>query len=181
MKYRLLLLFLFFIYFLAGCDNQQNKNSQAKTNTLKLDKAISLQTTTDEIIVLTKTDNGFIYNDNGVNKAILLNFATLNCIPCKAEIPHLLNIQNKYADKLKVIYVLLKSEASFDDVKDFIDENSIEFSVAYDSKNIKLFNTLGDVNGIPYMVIFDKNGNFIKNYTGAIPEEMLEADLVRIF
>ena len=36
---------------------------------------------------------------------------------------------------------------------------------------------VGGVRSIPYTIIYDKNGHYYTHYTGAVPEEMMEADI----
>ena len=39
---------------------------------------------------------------------------------------------------------------------------------------------MGDIKGIPYMVLYDKNGVYDRHYLGIVPEEMLFKDIERV-
>jgi hypothetical protein len=72
-------------------------------------------------------------------------------------------------------------DKSVEDVKNFIADTNIDFIVAVGKNNFRLSATFGNITSAPYMVIYDKNGKYATDYIGAIPEEMIEADLRRVF
>jgi thiol-disulfide isomerase/thioredoxin len=143
---------------------------------LKQNQSITLKTIDGGMVTLKKTADGFTYND----KSLLLVFFTTACTPCNAQIPHLNNLQNRYKNDLDIISVILENKP-LDEVQNFTAGKSVDFTVALDKNSFKLSSTLGNVTSIPYMVIYNKNGEYVTDYTGAIPEEMMEADLKRIF
>jgi thiol-disulfide isomerase/thioredoxin len=153
-----------------GCGNKKDES-------IENNQEISLKTTTNEIITLKKTNSGFQYPSN---KILLLNFFTTSCVPCNAQFPHLNNLQEKYKNELKIISVLLE-EKSPEEIQSFIKDKKIDFDVTLDENNFRLSVTLGNITNIPHMLIYDKNGEYVTHYTNATPEEMIEADLKRIF
>ncbi|MDR1614321.1 MAG: TlpA family protein disulfide reductase [Campylobacteraceae bacterium] len=143
---------------------------------LKQNQSVTLKTTDGKTIMLQKTADGFFYDD----KSLLLAFFTTSCIPCNAQIPHLNNLQSRYEDNLNIISVILEDKP-LDEIQNFITEKNIDFTTTLDKNNFRLSSTLGNITSVPYMVIYDKAGAYVTDYTGAIPEEMIEADLKRIF
>jgi thiol-disulfide isomerase/thioredoxin len=139
---------------------------------LKLFKNIN-----NETIILNRTNGDFQYMPN---KALLINFFTTSCVPCNAQFPHLNNLQEKYKDDLEVISVLLE-EKPLDEIQNFAKDKNIGFSVAVDKNNFKLSFVLGNITNVPYTIIYDKNGEYATHYINATPEEMIEADLKRVF
>ena len=180
------LIFLFFIIIaLSGCGNKEKSETQAsktvvvQTKTFKQEPVsteVKLHTVNGKDIVFTKEKNALILKDNS-DKIILLNFFATWCPPCKAEIPHLINLQDKYKDKLKIISVLLEDDKPDSEIKSFIDYNHINYSVTNDVNNFKLSNLLGGIQSIPFMILYDKNGKVITHYIGIIPEEMIDSDI----
>ncbi|MDR0761555.1 MAG: TlpA family protein disulfide reductase [Campylobacteraceae bacterium] len=168
-KFFAFLLLLFSITFFLGCSDNVDKSLVKNQN-------IALKTTDNKIVTLKKTLNGFSYD----NKTLLLAFFTTSCMPCNAQIPNLNNLQNRYQNNLNVISLILDN-SSLDDVQNFIFQNGVNFAVTFDKNNFKLSNALGNITSVPYMVIYDKDGAYVTDYTGAVPEEMIEADLKRIF
>ncbi|MDR2341579.1 MAG: TlpA family protein disulfide reductase [Campylobacteraceae bacterium] len=168
MKHKTIFISILLISLFCGCDEK---------NTPKYDPTIYLKTTVNENITLEKTNDGFQYIPN---KTLLLNFFTTNCIPCNAQFPHLNNLQEKYINELEIISVLLEEKSS-EEIQNFIKDKNISSIVTIGKNNSILSNTLGNITSVPYMVIYDKNGAYVTDYTGAVPEEMIEADLKRIF
>ncbi|MDR1284746.1 MAG: TlpA family protein disulfide reductase [Campylobacteraceae bacterium] len=170
MKYRAFFIPILLITLFFGCKDEKNKP-------IEDNKQISLKTTTDEIITLTKTDSGF---KDESNKVLFLNFFTTSCAPCNAQFPHLNNLQEKYKNELKIISVLLEEKRP-EEIQNFIKDKKIGFDITADKNNFRLSITLGNITNVPYMLIYDKNGQYVTHYTTATPEEMIEADLKRIF
>src|SRR5262245_6026154 len=61
-------------------------------------------------------------------KVMLVNFWATWCPPCRAEIPDLVALQEKYRDQLQIIGVL-QDESSTEDVKRFVAEYKINYPV----------------------------------------------------
>ncbi|MDR0407508.1 MAG: TlpA family protein disulfide reductase [Campylobacteraceae bacterium] len=170
MKCRIFFITILFAGIFFGCGDKKDRP-------IERNQKISLKTVNSEIITLTKTDEGF---KDASNKVLFLNFFTTSCTPCNAQFPHLNNLQDKYEDKLKIISVLME-EKSAEEVQSFIDDKKINFDVTLDENNFRLSVALGNITNFPYMLIYDKEGAYVTDYTGAVPEEMIEADLKRIF
>ncbi|WP_267523560.1 TlpA family protein disulfide reductase [Campylobacter sp. MG1] len=113
------------------------------------------------------------------NKIILFNFFTTWCPPCIAEIYHLNNLVKKYGDRLEVIGVLLEDKSN-EELEQFIKEHNINYNVAVGDNNYTLVKVLGEINGIPYIALYDQNGKNINNYLGAVYEEMLDIDIQKV-
>ena len=58
--------------------------------------------------------------------------------------------------------------------------NGIKFIITNSDDNFKLAQEIGGVKSIPFMLIYDRNGNYSQHYTGAIPEEMIEEDIKKV-
>src|ERR1700726_2994078 len=76
-------------------------------------------------------------------KVVLLNFWATWCGPCRAEIPDLVTLQEKYRDRLQVIGIS-EDEASPDIVKRFAADHHINYPVIMTTPEIgKLFPGIG--------------------------------------
>ncbi len=111
------------------------------------------------------------------NKIVIISFFATWCPPCKAEIPHLNNLQEKYKDDIQIISILLEENKTNDEIIQFMNYFNIKFKVMNSPANFKLSQIYGGVDTIPYMVIYDKKGNNVQHYKGAVPEEMIDADI----
>ncbi len=108
-------------------------------------------------------------------KILLLDFFATWCPPCRAEIPHLVNLQKKYKGKLQVFSVLMEENKSNEEMKDFIDSFDINYPVLNSKENFFLSQALGGIKSLPTLVIYDKTGAYFTHFVGAAPEEMLES------
>ncbi|NWF67009.1 MAG: TlpA family protein disulfide reductase, partial [Campylobacterales bacterium] len=112
-------------------------------------------------------------------KVVLVDFFATWCPPCRAEIPHLVNLQTKYKDNFSIVAVLVEEDKKVEDVKDFINEYKINYSVTVGEPNFELSKMVGGVRSLPFMIMYDKNGKYVTHYIGAVPEEMIEYDIKR--
>jgi len=167
--------------FLNGCSSEKKKADDNTSNANEETKRekIVLQDVSGKEIVVTSRDKGFSFA-GFENKVVLVNFFTTWCPPCKAEIPHLNNLQEKYKDNFVIISVLLEENKSNEEISNFIKYNNINYIITNSIENFKLAQSAGGVKNIPLMFLYDKNGKYSTHYVGAIPEEMIDADIKKV-
>ena len=130
-------------------------------------------------IAVKVTDKGADFN---VSEPIVLVdlFATW-CPPCRAEIPHLADLQKRYSGKVKVIGVLIETKFPAE-LRRFEKGFGINYFVANGPDNLPFAYTMMDMLhqshnfSIPFMIMFVK-GKYFRHYMGLVPEEMLESDI----
>lgn len=115
------------------------------------------------------------FNFDDTAKAKLFVFFTTWCAPCKAQIPHLNKLNNKYQDRFEAIALFLE-ENKEQEILTFIEDEKMKFPVAIGENNF-VFSKVLNVSSIPTMVLFNTKGEKIKEYLGIIPEEMLDIDI----
>ncbi|QKG29141.1 TlpA family protein disulfide reductase [Campylobacter sp. RM16187] len=152
------------------------KQVEVQKDTINNDH-IELTLTNEQKLQLQKFEKGLKVENN--NQAILFNFFTTWCPPCKAEIPHLNNLQDKFRGKLKIISVLMEDKTK-EEIEAFINRYKIKFDVTYGENNFNFAKSLGGVIGIPYMVLYRADGTYATHYVGLVPEEMLENDILKV-
>ncbi|WP_458701356.1 TlpA family protein disulfide reductase [Sulfurospirillum sp. 1307] len=179
------------VLILGGCSSDSSKNETKTTNNqtkevrvvnkveTKKDNSIALKDTNGNIIKVTPTQDGFKFNGYE-NKVVIVSFFATWCPPCRAEIPHLNNLQEKYKNDVKIIGILLEENKTNDEINDFIQKNAINYTISNSRSNFDLANKVGGVQSIPFMIIYDKNGNYSQHYVGAVPEEMIDIDIQRV-
>jgi thiredoxin len=146
--------------------SENSQNNDIKDITLKLLNGSTMQ--------VTKRSNGFDVKDG--KKATLYVFFATWCPPCKAEIPHLNNLSEKFKNELNIVGVLLEDKSE-DEVKEFAQKYKIKYDVAVGEGNFLFEKAMGGINGLPSSALFKANGDFAQGYVGLVPEEMLETDI----
>ncbi len=174
---------------LGGCDrkNAKEERTNQPAQTTETDKqtkeqdapsTITLHTTGGEEILLTATPKGIIFGGYE-GKVVLLDFFATWCPPCRAEMPHLADIQNAYKGKVQIIGVLMEENKDDLEIQKFEKEFGINFPVANSPANFALSQALGGIKSLPTMVMYDTRGDYFTHYVGAAPQEMIEADIQR--
>jgi thiol-disulfide isomerase/thioredoxin len=167
--------------FFNGCSSEKKKadeNSSKAKEEIKNEKIV-LQDISGKEIVVTSLEKGFSFAGYE-NKIVLVNFFTTWCPPCKAEIPHLVSLQEKYKENFVIISVLLEENKSNEEINSFMKYNNINYVITNSLENFKLAQSAGGVKNIPLMFLYDKNGKYSTHYVGAIPEEMIDADIKKV-
>jgi len=189
-----LLIIPFLALLLGGCGSENksdaNKTSDATPTTTTTSAPTQNQSASTSIeapfdltlmdeskMTLQKFDKGFKVEGN--DEAILFNFFATWCPPCKAEIPHLNNLNDKFKGKLKIVSVLMEDKSK-DEIDAFMKKFKINFGISYGENNFLFAKALGGVVGIPYMVLYKPNGEYATHYVGLVPEEMLESDINKV-
>ncbi|WP_321311531.1 TlpA disulfide reductase family protein [Halarcobacter sp.] len=169
------------ILVVTGCDSKKDE----KQETIEK-KEVKFEITSQLMpkITLEKTADGIDFKELK-GKVVLLNFFATWCPPCKAEIPHLINLKNKYKDNFEIIAVNMgeKNGVLSEDkkIQDFIKEYNINYNVSNHNNNFKIADMMGKVEIIPTMFLFDTTGKTVQKYVGVVPEEMMETDIKRAF
>ncbi len=163
----------------TACSNEKTevKKQNKKVEVIKKIKNKTTLTTIDgEKISIAKTEKGFKFS-NAQNELVLVSFFATWCPPCKAEIPHLNNLQEKYKGKIKIIGILIESNKDSDELNSFINKYAINYTVTNSPANQEFADMVGGVKNIPFMIMYNKKGDYVTHYLGAIPEEMIDSDI----
>ena len=104
-------------------------------------------------------------SDEWNGKPLLINFWATWCVPCRAEMPVLMELHEKYADQgFEVIGLAAELGAAGTDpekVADFIDENGIDYPVLFGEMDavIDISKRYGNrIGGVPYSAFVDRDG-----------------------
>jgi thiol-disulfide isomerase/thioredoxin len=98
-------------------------------------------------------------------KVVIINFWATWCGPCRAEIPDLVALQQKYRDRLKVIGIS-QDEASPDVVKRFAAEHHVNYPVIMTTPEIdRLFPGIG---ALPTSFIVDRESRLVQKHVGML-------------
>ena len=97
-------------------------------------------------------------------KVVLLDFWATWCTPCRSEIPHFVEMQNKYGPQgFQVIGISMDDDAK--PVREFYQQYKLNYPVAVGDD--KLAEQFGGVLGLPVNFIIDREGRIHSRYLGA--------------
>jgi thiol-disulfide isomerase/thioredoxin len=96
-------------------------------------------------------------------KVILLNFWATWCGPCRAEIPDLIELQNKYKDRLQIIGLTVDDDDA-DLVKKVVEHAGINYPVALASPEVRFM--YGGIAALPTSFMLDIEGRVVQKHEG---------------
>src|ERR1022692_3826875 len=107
-------------------------------------------------------------------KIVLLDFWATWCTPCRGEIPHFVEFQDKYRDQgLQVIGI------SMDDgpkpVREFYQQFKMNYPVALGTE--KLAQAYSGILGLPVTFLIGRDGQIAAKYVGEVQMPVLEQEI----
>jgi thiol-disulfide isomerase/thioredoxin len=106
-------------------------------------------------------------------KVVIVNFWATWCPPCRAEIPDLIALQEKYRDSLQVVGVS-QDEIPAEQVKKFAADHGINYPVVMSTAEIeKLF---PGVHALPTSFILDRDGRLVQKHVGMLNPGLTELE-----
>ena len=107
-------------------------------------------------------------------KVVLLDFWATWCTPCRAEIPHFVDMQEKLGPQgFQVIGISMDDEAK--PVKEFYQQYRINYPLGVGDD--KLAQSFGGVLGLPVNFLIDREGRIVKKYLGATDVSVFDKDV----
>jgi thiol-disulfide isomerase/thioredoxin len=122
---------------------------------------------------VTDLDGRPVSSDSFSGKVILVNFWATWCPPCRAEIPDLIALQDKYRDRLQIVGVS-EDEDSIEEVKRFAAEHKINYPIVMSTPQLtKLF---PGVRALPTSFILDTENRLVQKHVGMLHAEVTELE-----
>lgn len=116
-------------------------------------------------------DGGVIKLEDYKGKVVLVNLWATWCIPCRKEIPVLVELQEKYKDKgLVVIGLDIDEEESEQLVRDFAKTMGINYTLGWISdKDKKELLKISRFEGVPQSFLISRDGEIMNVFLGGSP------------
>ncbi len=96
-------------------------------------------------------------------KVILLNFWATWCGPCRAEVPYLVELQNRYRDQLQIIGLVIDDDDPAA-IQKFVERFAINYPVALAPDDLRL--QYGGIPALPTSFLLDAEGRVVQKHEG---------------
>lgn len=112
-------------------------------------------------------------------KVVFLNFFATWCPPCKAEVPTLARLYNKYkSDGFIVVGICVDQSDPLRKVKEFAEKYKINYPIVLATRDVVEF--FGGVSTIPTSFIIDRDGRIRTRIVGYRDEKDLEQAIKKL-
>ena len=107
-----------------------------------------------------------------------MDFWATWCPPCRAEIPHFVELYSEYKEKgLEIIGVALDRSGA-KAIEPFKKANNINYTLLIGNDTVS--DLYGGIMSIPTTFVIDKNGIIRKRYIGYRDKEVFEKDILEL-
>jgi len=106
-------------------------------------------------------------------KVTIVNFWATWCPPCRAEIPDLIALQEKYRDSLQIVGVSEDDDPP-EKVQAFVAENKMNYPVVMTTPEIR--RAFPGVSALPTSFIVDRKGRIVQRHVGMLNPQITEAE-----
>jgi thiol-disulfide isomerase/thioredoxin len=107
-------------------------------------------------------------------KVMLVNFWATWCGPCRAEIPDLVELQNKYKDRLQIIGLDVDDD-DLDAIKHFVAEFGINYPVVVATSEVRI--RYGGIPALPTSFVLDTEGRIVQKHEGLRDPVLYEVEI----
>jgi cytochrome c biogenesis protein CcmG/thiol:disulfide interchange protein DsbE len=108
------------------------------------------------------------------NRPVVVDFWATWCAPCRASMPHLNSMQERYSrDGLAVIGMSVDEEKTPVEVKRFAGGLGVKFTLAM--ANDEVLDAYGPIRSIPTTFFINRKGQIVRRVVGYIDGETMES------
>jgi thiol-disulfide isomerase/thioredoxin len=107
-------------------------------------------------------------------KIILLNFWASWCGPCRAEVPDLVELQERYKDRLQVIGLVVDDD-DMDAIHKFVKDFGINYPIGIAPVELRL--EYGGIPALPTSFVLDTQGRVVQKHVGLRDPALYEIEI----
>jgi thiol-disulfide isomerase/thioredoxin len=107
-------------------------------------------------------------------KVVLLNFWATWCGPCRAEIPELVALQNRYKDRLQIIGLVVDDDDA-KEIRKVIESEGINYPVALANPETRF--AYGGIAALPTVFVVNSDGRVVQKHVGLFNPALYEAEV----
>jgi len=113
--------------------------------------------------------------ENLTGKVVVIEFWGVQCPPCLAKMPHLVEMNNEFAEKGLRLFGAEMQRSSTSRIESIIKSKKINFTITRGCSN-----PVG-VNRLPHMAVFDVDGKLVYNgYPDSDADRIIKRELARV-
>lgn len=147
------------------------ESNQAKVNDTAAANAPSAKAVNDKaplapVFTLKDLEGNTVSLSDYKGKLVFVNFWATWCSPCRMEIPHFVELVDKYGDDgFAILGITIDDPRSFDKIPGFAEKFNINYPVLYG--NAEVASMYGGVESIPRTFVIDREGKALGMIVGA--------------
>jgi thiol-disulfide isomerase/thioredoxin len=124
-------------------------------------------------LVLSKIDgSGTVSLAEKRGKVILVDLWATWCVPCIAELPHLQEMSDSFAEDDFLMLGIVLESGEREEVLEFVAERNVTYTQVMGEENTS--EAFGPFLGYPTKYLIDRGGNVVKRYFGIVGKELSE-------
>jgi thiol-disulfide isomerase/thioredoxin len=108
-------------------------------------------------------------------RVVIVNFWATWCPPCREEIPEMIDLANRYGDRLQIVGVSEDDDATPEEVRDFAHNEKINYPIVMGSNGIS--REYGGVPALPTSFLVDTNGRVVQKHVGLYPVSVYDREI----
>ena len=141
-------------------DNQSSNDEKPKSEYPPIPTALAKAE-------IKKIDNSTFKLEDKKGSVVLVNLWATWCGPCRGEMPHLIEMQDKFRDKSFEIVGLDVDEESVEDINKFAGQMKLNYQLGFsDGAMMKEFLNISKFSGIPQSFLIDREGRLRGVFVG---------------
>ena len=110
---------------------------------------------------------------------VVLDFWATWCAPCKASMPHLTELQERYRERGLVVIGLSVDDGGVQKVKKFAERLGVGFRLAM--ADDKVLDSYGPIRAIPTTFFINRKGEVVRRVVGVIDAETIDGYVRELF
>lgn len=107
------------------------------------------------------------------NKPVIVDFWATWCGPCRASMPHLNDMHERYSAKGLTVIGMSVDEAGSAPVKKFATKLGVKFTIAM--ANDEVLDAYGPIRSIPTTFFINRKGDVVRRVVGYIDKETMDS------
>ena len=112
-------------------------------------------------------------------RPVVLDFWATWCKPCRASMPHLSEMQQRYGERGLVVVGLSVDDAAPEEVRSYAESLRVKFRLAM--ANDRVLDDYGPIRALPMTFFINRKGDVVRRVVGYIDAETMEAYIRQLF